>query len=274
MSGLLTYTTTWQQAQDNLLEAMLDQFTGFLTKRFSLWAENQLAETALGKAFGLVRVADQGAESTAKAGIKASEGITFETVEGLKMSTTLGGSIARVAGQTTESTAINAAKASEGVVATTTEGVKAVAATGGLGVQAATSGSSIMMSAWTGMASAWASISAIPIIGPFLAPAVAAGVFAAIAALVSKVFSAEGGFDIPAGINPVTQLHEREMVLPRAQADAVRQMAKGGTGGGGNITINVSAIDTKGFESWIRANAHTMAPGLRKIARNAVPVTS
>ncbi|MBF0161615.1 MAG: phage tail tape measure protein [Magnetococcales bacterium] len=270
LSGLVTHQTTVQQAMNTLLKAELDQFTGFLAKRFSLWAENQLAETALGKAFGLVRVADQGAESTAKAGIKAGEGITFQTVEGLKLSTTLSGSAARVAGQTTESTAINAAKTSEGVVATTTEGVKAAAAATGLGTQAAADTESIGMSAWTGMANAYASISAIPMVGPFLAPAIAAGVFASIIALVKNLFSAEGGFDIPAGINPVTQLHEREMVLPKAQADAVRSMAANGTGG--NVTIHVSTLDTKGFESWLHTNAHTLAPALRKLARNAVPV--
>ncbi|MBF0116853.1 MAG: phage tail tape measure protein [Magnetococcales bacterium] len=230
LSGLVTHQTTVQQAMNTLLKAELDQFTGFLAKRFSLWAENQLAETEMGKAFGLVRIADQ----------------------------------------TAVSNAVNMAKATEGTVATTTEGIKASAATTGLGAQAAADSESIGMAAWTGMANAYASIAAIPMVGPFLAPAIAAGVFASIIALVKNLFSAEGGFDIPAGINPVTQLHEREMVLPKAQADAVRAMASNGTGG--NITIHVSAIDTKGFESWLHTNAHTLAPALRKLARNAVPV--
>jgi hypothetical protein len=34
-----------------------------------------------------------------------------------------------------------------------------------------------------------------------------------------------GGYDIPANINPVTQLHSREMVLPSHLADAIRGMA-------------------------------------------------
>ena len=232
LSGIVTGQTTLMKVTNTMLSSMLDNFTGFLAKEFSLWAENQLAKTALGKAFGLVHVADQAAESAA----------------------------------------INAAKATEGVAAAATEGVKATAAAGGLGVQAATSGSSIMMSAWTGMANAYAAISAIPVVGPFIAPAVAAGVFVTIASMAKNLFSAEGGFDVPAGINPVTQLHEREMVLPRAQADAVRNMAKGG-GTGGGVTINVSAIDTRGFESWLHANAHTLAPSLRRVARNAVSGT-
>jgi hypothetical protein len=52
------------------------------------------------------------------------------------------------------------------------------------------------------------------------------------------IASAEGGYDIPAGMNPVTQLHEKEMVLPKAQADVIRGMAAGGgKGGGDNVTI-------------------------------------
>lgn len=40
--------------------------------------------------------------------------------------------------------------------------------------------------------------------------------------------SARNGYDIPAGTNPVTQLHEKEMVLPKAQADVIRGLASGG----------------------------------------------
>ncbi len=50
--------------------------------------------------------------------------------------------------------------------------------------------------------------------------------------------SAEGGYDIPSGTNPVTQLHEREMVLPREQADVIRGLAtSGGTASPITLTI-------------------------------------
>lgn len=39
--------------------------------------------------------------------------------------------------------------------------------------------------------------------------------------------SAAGGYDVPAGANPITRLHEREMVLPAKHADVVRSMAEG-----------------------------------------------
>jgi phage-related minor tail protein len=99
---------------------------------------------------------------------------------------------------------------------------------------------------------AFASTAAIPIVGPAAAPAAAAAAVAfaetfagaATAAAAASVASARGGFDVPAGVNPLTQLHEREMVLPRRQADVIREMARNpGGAGGGAITIvnNTSA---------------------------------
>jgi minor tail protein len=82
-------------------------------------------------------------------------------------------------------------------------------------------------------AAAWAAISAIPLVGPFLAPAAAAAAFAGIIALAGQIKSAAGGYDIPAGINPVTQLHAQEMVLPAKYAEVIRGLAEGGGGGGG-----------------------------------------
>lgn len=86
-----------------------------------------------------------------------------------------------------------------------------------------------------------ASQAAIPVIGPGLALAAMAAVFAAVSGM-GKRASARGGYDIPAGVNPVTQLHEEEMVLPKEQANAVRDMANGG-GGGSPILINTSGGD-------------------------------
>lgn len=51
---------------------------------------------------------------------------------------------------------------------------------------------------------------------------------AAAAAAFAPAASAAGGFDIPAGVNPVTQLHAKEMVLPADLSDVVRGRAAGG----------------------------------------------
>ena len=76
-----------------------------------------------------------------------------------------------------------------------------------------------------GVTSAWAGT------GPWglaigLALGAAAG--AGIMGLLGRIHSAEGGFDIPRGMNPVTQLHQEEMVLPAQYANVIRGMAANG----------------------------------------------
>jgi hypothetical protein len=127
----------------------------------------------------------------------------------------------------------------------------------------------IMIHAKEAAAAAFSSVAAIPIVGPFLAPPAAAAAFAATAAFAN--FSAEGGFNIPAGVNPVTQLHQEEMVLPAELANAVRDMAGvgGGTGGGAAPIINISAWDARGIEQWAKrpGNAALLADAVRGHAR-------
>ena len=64
----------------------------------------------------------------------------------------------------------------------------------------------------------------------------------------TRIPSASGGFDIPKGLNPMTQLHEQEMVLPAHIANPLRdQLAQGpaaGQGGdGGTVVINATGGD-------------------------------
>lgn len=84
---------------------------------------------------------------------------------------------------------------------------------------------------------AYSAVAGIPYVGPFLAPAAAAAAFAGTMAFAS----AEGGYDIPSGVNPVVQTHAREMILPAKQADAVRSMAEGG-GAGGHLQLKLSPL--------------------------------
>lgn len=71
-----------------------------------------------------------------------------------------------------------------------------------------------------------ASMAAAPFPLNLGAPAFGAAM-AATAMSFAPLASARGGFDIPFGINPVTQLHAQEMVLPREQADVIRALARG-----------------------------------------------
>jgi hypothetical protein len=82
----------------------------------------------------------------------------------------------------------------------------------------------------------------IPYVGPALAIAAMGAMIATVGGLSSKVPSAAGGWSIPTGLNPLTQLHEEEMVLPKDIANPMREMAAGG-GSGGPIVINATGGD-------------------------------
>ena len=94
--------------------------------------------------------------------------------------------------------------------------------------------SQITANAGVAGSAAFASTAAIPIVGPALAPAAAAAAMAGALSFMPMAFAAKG-YDIPAGVNPVTQLHQKEMVLPAEQADVIRQMAESGVGGSYSI---------------------------------------
>lgn len=100
-----------------------------------------------------------------------------------------------------------------------------------------------------------ASQAAIPITGPALAAAAMGAMFALVMGLVgggggsktstttTRIPSAAGGWDIPAGINPLTQLHENEMVLPAEHAQTIREMAGQSSGDNSTIIINTTGGD-------------------------------
>jgi hypothetical protein len=115
-------------------------------------------------------------------------------------------------------------------------------------------------------ANAFASIAAIPIVGPFLAPEAAAVAASPTEAWQGALVAAAGGFDVPAGLNPMTQLHPKEMVLPAELAEGVRDTIAGG-GGGGDVHLHVHAMDTKGVREYLLNNSHVLAPALRDLVR-------
>ncbi|WP_428421970.1 hypothetical protein [Methylibium sp.] len=100
-----------------------------------------------------------------------------------------------------------------------------------------TAASQIGANAAVAGSAAFAATAAIPFVGPALAPGAAAAAYAGALSFMAAIPAAERGYDIPAGINPLTQLHEREMVLPQEQADAVRDMAAGRSSGGAPVEL-------------------------------------
>lgn len=123
----------------------------------------------------------------------------------------------------------------------------------GIGADAAKAGSG-----------AAASQASIPIIGPVLAIGAMAAILAAVGGMAGKVPSAAGGFDIPKGMNPLTQLHEREMVLPATLADTVRDMAAGrGDSQGSRAPAAVQLRATNVGRDFLMMNRNELAEVLR-----------
>ncbi|WP_448977220.1 tape measure protein [Neisseria sp.] len=121
------------------------------------------------------------------------------------------------------------------------------------GIKQTETTTNVGMNAIQAAAEAFKAMAGIPYVGPILAVGAAAAAMAAVYGLMSgmggggsststtttRIPSAAGGWDIPAGINPITQLHENEMVLPAEHAQTIREMA--GQSGGDDSTIIINS---------------------------------
>ena len=125
-------------------------------------------------------------------------------------------------------------------------------------------------------AGAYQAIAPIPIIGPVAAPIAAAGAFAGVMAFEGLV-SAAGGYDIPAGLDPLVQAHAQEMILPARIANPLRDMLSSyapgsapaaapgaaSAGSGGDVhNWTISALDPRSFETYLRRNSDVLAGAL------------
>lgn len=149
--------------------------------------------------------------------------------------------------------------ASQGMASSATTGIKATEASAVVGSNAAEAASG-----------AAASQAAIPIAGWALAGAAFAATMAMVLGARGQIRSARGGFDIPAGSNPMTQLHEKEMVLPAKYADTIRDMSEGGGGGGGvkDVHFNVSAMDGDSVRKFFNQHKIEIMRSIKEAARN------
>lgn len=179
---------------------------------------------------------------------------------------------AEVTGQAAQTGAVVAGETTK-TMATSTGALARLAIKAGEAIK------SIMMYAWEAMAGAFKAMVSIPYIGPVLAVAAGASALALVGGLAGKIKSARGGYDIPAGVNPVTQLHEEEMVLPKQHANTIRALGKnlssdGGIGGGqggsaqtfNNFTIQ--AWDSKDVRRFMEKHGRELAGGLKGYNRN------
>ena len=116
----------------------------------------------------------------------------------------------------------------------------------------------------------FASQAAIPVAGPALAAKAAAATTAILSPMIA-VASASGGYDIPNGVNPMTQLHQNEMVLPAHIAQPLRDSLKGGgVGGGHTYNINVQAMDARGVKSFMMDNQDALVSAMKSAHRNSM----
>jgi hypothetical protein len=130
-------------------------------------------------------------------------------------------------------------------------------------------GKNILAAAWEAAANVYKSVASIPYVGPFMAPAMAIGAATVIGGYVGRIASAAGGYDIPAGVNPLTQLHEKEMVLPAKHADVIRSLSEGGTGGGAQpVNVNISAVDARSVKRLFMDHGGALTDSIRAQARN------
>lgn len=123
----------------------------------------------------------------------------------------------------------------------------------------------ILMAGWTAAANAYAAISAIPVVGPFLAPAAAIAAAAAVHRMVSNLASAAGGWDnVPR--DQLAMVHKNEMILPSSLAERVRGMTD--TGGGNPISVTINALDARSVRRLFMSEGGALADALRAQARN------
>lgn len=82
--------------------------------------------------------------------------------------------------------------------------------------------------------------------------------------------SASGGFDIPRGLNPLTQLHQEEMVLPAHIANPLRDSIAGGSGLGSPapVSFTINTMDTRGVRDFLNENGAAIVEALHGQRRN------
>lgn len=251
---LMTQETDVQSKARALIEAISngegEQKVKAATQAF---LASQQAQTAAAKV---------GSEQRAGAG--ATENAGFFSRIGTQLSSWLGLETAKT-GATTTGAATRAT--TEESAALTTKAVNTETAVASIGSKAADAA-----------AGAYNAMADIPIVGPVLGAAAAVATFMAVMAYAS-IASAEGGWgEVPYDGAPAI-LHKKEMVLPASIAVPLRQMigqqtpalglpqntrgggmsapaaaaaTPGGTVHNHNYSINVSALDSKSFQSFLK----------------------
>ncbi len=125
-------------------------------------------------------------------------------------------------------------------------------------------------------AGAYASTTAIPVVGPEMAPAAAMEAYAAVMAFAGMASYDTGAWGIPRAGAAV--LHPGEAVLPATKAAGLDRLIEGGgTPGGANVQIHpgavqIVAMDGADVQRVLMANPAALSAAIKNLGRNFVPV--
>lgn len=149
---------------------------------------------------------------------------------------------------------------------------KAVTASKSIGITGAQAMTEVGNKGASAAAGAADSVASIPYLGPILAAAAFAATLGMVLGARSNIKSASKGFTIPKGLNPITQLHEEEMVLPSELANPMREMLMNGGGATQptiNLNFNAAYHDRAGIKKLLLDNYDGVSASLKRAVRNA-----
>jgi hypothetical protein len=117
----------------------------------------------------------------------------------------------------------------------------------------------------TAAANTYAAVSAIPIVGPILAPPAAAAAFAGVMAFEKggTVPGSGMGDTVPAMLSP------GETVVSKALTDQVKSNSAGGRGGDVHVHTSINAVDAAGFAGLLHKHASVVSKHVRSELRKA-----
>lgn len=223
--GLIEYQKINQQIATATMQRWMDTadaITGSLTSGFKSALQNgfNLRKGMIDLANSIANVWIDSAGKMLNAWIRS----LFQQ-KAVTAATTAAQTTIHVAGETTKT----AATVTGATIRTATE-VSANATTTASSAMSALA--QIAHAAGVAAARVYASIAAIPYVGPFLAPAAAAAALAAVVMIGKSLFSAEGGQVEVGEDGQLTELHKKEMVLPAWAADPLRKQLRSGSSSG------------------------------------------
>lgn len=104
----------------------------------------------------------------------------------------------------------------------------------------------------------------IPVVGPYLAAGAMVAMLAMVQGLINQIPSAAGGWErVPN--DTMAMIHKDEQVLPAKYAEGLRNLV---ANGGGNVTINISAVDGPGVRRLLLNNSGAVAESLARAVRD------